>query len=121
MNQNNDGLIPRRIDTVQVEENIHQTIEVPFAQAALLNQIQIAFDGPRHLALKAQFQRSMLITVCRGLSSRMRREDLLQKQGNSLDASCHDKAVSKWIGRELCRRLIYAIWVGSYLALLLSG
>ncbi|KAL3484194.1 fungal-specific transcription factor domain-containing protein [Aspergillus germanicus] len=101
----------RKAINIMVEENIHQTIEIPFAQAVLLNQIQMAFDGSRHIALKAQFQRAMLVTVCRGLNSRMRREDLLQRQDNGPDASCHDEAVSKWLGRELCRRLTYAIWL----------
>ncbi|KAL4989978.1 fungal-specific transcription factor domain-containing protein [Aspergillus falconensis] len=94
-----------------IEESIERTIEIPFAQAALLNQIQMAFDGSRRVALKAHFQRAMLITVCRGLSSRMRREDLNQKQDNSSDASRRDDAVSKWLARELCRRLMYAIWL----------
>ncbi|KAL3451425.1 fungal-specific transcription factor domain-containing protein [Aspergillus insuetus] len=104
------GTLRKAMDNL-VEENIHQTIEIPFAQAGLLNQIQMAFDGSRQIALKAQFQRAMLVTVCRGLNSRMRREDLLQKQDNGPDASCHDEAVSKWLGRELCRRLTYAIWL----------
>ncbi|KAL2847079.1 fungal-specific transcription factor domain-containing protein [Aspergillus pseudodeflectus] len=104
------GTLRKALDTM-VDENIHQTIEIPFAQAALLNQIQMAFDGVRHIALKAQFQRAMLVTVCRGLNSRMRREDLLQRQDNGPDASYGDEAVSKWLGRELCRRLTYAIWL----------
>ncbi|KAL4755919.1 Zn(II)2Cys6 transcription factor [Aspergillus foveolatus] len=102
---------PQASTLCSMEEEIHQTIEIPFAQAALLNQIQMAFDGSRHIALKAQFQRAMLITVCRGLNSRMRREDLLQKQENESDASCRGSAVSKWLGRELGRRLTYAIWL----------
>ncbi|OGE47486.1 hypothetical protein PENARI_c043G06094 [Penicillium arizonense] len=105
------GEILRKALDDLVEENIHQTIEIPFAQAALLNQIQMAFDGSRHIALKVQFQRAMLITVCRGLHSRMRREDLLQKQDNGSHASCHAEAVSRWLGRELSRRLTYAIWL----------
>ncbi|KAL4733870.1 fungal-specific transcription factor domain-containing protein [Aspergillus similis] len=104
------GILRKAIKNL-MEEEIHQTIEIPFAQAALLNQIQMAFDGSRHIALKAQFQRAMLITVCRGLNSGMRREDLLQKQENESDASCRGSAVSNWLDRELGRRLTYAIWL----------
>ncbi|KAL2811622.1 fungal-specific transcription factor domain-containing protein [Aspergillus granulosus] len=103
-------ILRRAIDRM-LEENIHQTIQIPFAQAALLNQIQMAYQGSRHLALKAQFQRAMLVTVCRGLSSRNRREDMRWNLDNGTRTSSHDSEISKWIGRELCRRLTYGIWL----------
>lgn len=97
---------------LQVEENIHETIQIPFAQAAVLNQIQTAYHGSRCLALKAQFQRAMLVTVCRGINSKIRRGDMLCDFSDATN-SC-DPAVVKWLDKELSRRLIFGIWVCIY-------
>jgi hypothetical protein len=76
-----------------------------------LNQIQTAYHGSRHLALKAQFQRAMLVTVCRGIKSRIRRGDMLCDFSDAT-SSCVP-AASKWLDKELSRRLTFGIWVCS--------
>ncbi|KAB8261641.1 fungal-specific transcription factor domain-containing protein [Aspergillus pseudonomiae] len=101
-------ILRKAIDNI-VGENIHETIQIPFAQAAVLNQIQMAYRGSRQLALKAQFQRSMLMTVCRGLSSRMCREEMPCNFPRGTNPQ--NPVVSSWLDRELSRRLTYAIWL----------
>ncbi|KAB8269239.1 fungal-specific transcription factor domain-containing protein [Aspergillus minisclerotigenes] len=91
-----------------LEENIDQTIQISFAQAAVLNQIQTAYHGSRRLALKARFQRATLVTVCRGRNSKIRYEDTLCE---TTDATPRDLETFSWLDRELSRRLTYGIWL----------
>ena len=99
-----------------MEDDIQQTIQISFAQAALLNQIQTAYQGSRHLALKAQFQRAMLVTICRGINSKLHQEEMLR---NSVeDTSSQDRGALRWFEQELTRRLTYGIWVRTLRSLL---
>ncbi|KAL5048222.1 hypothetical protein BDW71DRAFT_213635 [Aspergillus fruticulosus] len=93
----------------QAQENIDHSIQIPFAQAAVLNQIQIAYHGSRQLALKAQFQRAMLVTVCRGINSKIRHEDTLCDFSDG--TSFRDDVVFRWLDRELARRATHGIWL----------
>ncbi|KAE8343344.1 hypothetical protein BDV24DRAFT_172740 [Aspergillus arachidicola] len=102
------GDILRKTVENVLEENIDQTIQISFAQAAVLNQIQTAYHGSRRLALKAQFQRAMLVTVCRGINSKIRYEDTLCE---SSDATPRNLKTLRWLDRELGRRLTYGIWL----------
>ncbi|KAE8414346.1 fungal-specific transcription factor domain-containing protein [Aspergillus pseudocaelatus] len=101
-------ILRKAIDNL-LDNNIDQTIQIPFAQSAVLNQIQTAYHGSKRLTLKAQFQRSMLVTVCRGINSKVRREDMHASLPNG--NSPHDLVVSRWVDRELNRRLTYGIWL----------
>ncbi|KAL4801519.1 fungal-specific transcription factor domain-containing protein [Aspergillus unguis] len=103
------GDILRKAINNMLEENIDQSIQIPIAQAAILNQIQMAYQGSRQLALKAQFQRSMLVTVCRGINSRIRHEDMLCHFPDRADF--RDPVALGWLDRELSRRVTYAIWM----------
>ncbi|KAB8219515.1 hypothetical protein BDV33DRAFT_191976 [Aspergillus novoparasiticus] len=102
------GDILRKTVENVLEENIDQTIQISFAQAAVLNQIQTAYHGSRRLALKAQFQRAMLVTVCRGINSKIRYEDTLCETS---DATPRSLETFRWLDRELSRRLTYGIWL----------
>ncbi|KAE8310505.1 fungal-specific transcription factor domain-containing protein [Aspergillus transmontanensis] len=102
------GDILRKTVENVLEENIDQTIQISFAQAAVLNQIQTAYHGSRRLALKAQFQRAMLVTVCRGINSKIRYEDTLCETS---DATPRNLETFRWLDRERSRRLTYGIWL----------
>ncbi|KAL4990821.1 hypothetical protein BDW68DRAFT_22092 [Aspergillus falconensis] len=101
-------MLRKAIDNL-LEENIDHSIQIPFAQAAVLNQIQIAYHGSRQLALKAQFQRAMLVTVCRGINSKIRHEDMLCDFFDG--TSFRDDVVFRWLDRELARRATHGIWL----------
>ncbi|KAE8324438.1 hypothetical protein BDV39DRAFT_217132 [Aspergillus sergii] len=102
------GDILRKTVEHVLEENINQTIQISFAQAAVLNQIQTAYHGSRRLALKAQFQRAMLVTVCRGINSKIRYEDTLCETS---DVTPRNLETFRWLDGELSRRLTYGIWL----------
>ncbi|KAH8812202.1 fungal-specific transcription factor domain-containing protein [Xylogone sp. PMI_703] len=86
-------ILGRAIDAVLQEDTV-QTLQVSFAQAAVLNQIHMAYCGSSNLALKAQFQRNMLVI----------RESLKQ-------ANYCDHKLRQWLDEELGRRVIYSIWL----------
>jgi hypothetical protein len=83
------------------------TLPVLFANAAVLHQIDVAYCGSRNLALKAQFQRNMLVVICRGMNLRMSRGSGGQQSIGALAFSESEKR--QCLDRELTKRAMYTI------------
>jgi hypothetical protein len=74
-----------------------------------MNQIHMIYCGSLDLALKAQFQRSMLVSICRGLNSKIRRGDIPHEYVG--ETKLYELKTFRWLSRELGRRIVYSIWV----------
>ncbi|KAJ5647165.1 hypothetical protein N7490_003537 [Penicillium lividum] len=90
-----------------VEDKLQHTLRVPFIEAIILSQIDMAYSGTKKLVLQSQFQRNLLATLCRGLGGGLARGHVT----HTIENQHHNKGpYYKWLSRELSIRAVYCGW-----------
>jgi hypothetical protein len=94
-------------NSVQIADNSHTNGDLPLAQGIFLFNLCQLFHGTRAEFLKLQYQRNILITLCR---LHMAQASSMFNMEVSPDAEGHHDAWQVWIREESWRRLTYATW-----------
>ncbi|KAL2837588.1 fungal-specific transcription factor domain-containing protein [Aspergillus pseudodeflectus] len=92
----------------KIADNNHTNGDLPLAQGIFLFNLCQLFHGARGEFLKLQYQRNILITLCR---LHMAQASSMFNMEVSPDAEGHHDAWQVWIREESWRRLTYATWM----------
>jgi hypothetical protein len=83
-----------------------QDIELSFVQAVLLRDICRSFCGLRSTQVQQQYDRNMLLTICKILKVRQKETD---SQSNNVDA-CLEAKWQTWLAAESLNRLLHCVF-----------
>ncbi|KAJ5390545.1 uncharacterized protein N7496_001613 [Penicillium cataractarum] len=94
--------------------NLSLQNNLELAQATLLFNFALLFGGTRHNAMHLQYQRNLLVTMCRPL---LVPGILFAKSAILSDQHMPIGDWAAWIATESCKRLVYFAWLNEFFQL----